>query len=106
MKKETKQFDRPMFNWNGFLYPIPDSISIKWIGYCDKKGNMYHADTIKEGAALNSLMSGAKVHDGLNDMTWDKIEIYAASILPGGFGFEIVNYEKMCANDEKREIEQ
>ena len=83
-----------MFRHTGFLYPVPYNINIRWVGK-GNKGNKYIADSIFEHDALNSLMAGACVHEGLNDMNWDKVVEYACSILPDGFGFTIVNYEAM-----------
>ena len=42
-----KKFERPMFRHNGFLYPVPDYINVRWVGNGGSaKGNMYTADTM------------------------------------------------------------
>lgn len=96
MNKKVNKFERPMFRSVGFMYPIPNNINVRWIGKArSQKGNMYTADSSLERDALNSLMAGACVHEGLNDNNWDKIAQYACSILPDGFGFTVVNYSAM-----------
>lgn len=102
-KTATKNFEYPMFRHNGQFLPIGNSISLRWTGFIKNKGNIYIGDTNMENDALECLLAGAGVHERLNDGNWDRVANYAAEIIPGGFGFDIVNYEKMEKDMDERE---
>jgi len=99
---KIKTFKTPMYKHNGFYYPLPNNIDVRWSGFY-KGTDHFKADSINYMDALQAILCDLNLqHIGLTNETWDKISIHTAKEVDG-FGFTIVNAEKYFNDLDKRE---